>query len=331
MRGHSFFLLCFIIIIAIPLACAHVPQRSGENDNIDKAFYIDEPLKSWVFYSELDDSDDARYYAIYLHDGDELRLSIITPETGDFSPNFVIMGEGMEAMDAIPPYIETREEYGIANVTGSRGDVEFEPFTPGAYSTTSERSIMIGEDGIYYVAVYEGVSAGSFALVVGYMELFSPIEMVRVPWDAVWIHRWEGQSYFMIFYPMALTILVGAFYLLSRMRMGVRPSDRLGWAIVAISFTYMGSGAMFINQIGIALSRSGYSPMMFVSAIFAFLPIVIGLSMYRYGFSERSRISLPQRSRAIFYGLLGLASWSGLIVFPALCAVIGLLPRKMLS
>jgi len=330
-RRNYLFILAFALIL-MPLTLAHVPQKSGVNDSLDNPLFIGDPLKSWVFYSELTHSEDARYYELVLDAGERLKISILTPESGQFSPRFILSSENIVSNVILPEYLEVHEGHGTLDIGENKSGPEYEPFTPGAYYETAEHTEILEDGGTYYVIVYEenGLT-GSFGLVVGYQELFSPLEIVRVPIDTIWIHRWEGQSYLGIFYPMAIVVIIGLYYIFSRIGKDGRPKDFMGLVTSIIGFAYIGSGAIFINQIIYAASRTGYSNMMVISFLFVSLPLILGITLIRFGFSDRTKYDVYVRLRPLTYGILGLFTWSGIIVFPILCILMSFFPQKLIS
>ena len=119
-----------IVVLFSPTRFAHVPVESGENNKLEHALKIDDPLKSWAIYDELDCICAVRYYKFDLNSGYRLRVSIFTPEEGGFAPNLVIMSPGKIQNATLPYFVEIPDNYSIRLILGSRPDKpDYEPFS----------------------------------------------------------------------------------------------------------------------------------------------------------------------------------------------------------
>ena len=85
------------------------------------------------------------------------------------------------------------------------------------------------------------------------------------------------------------------------------------------SLTYFGSGGIILHQMIIALLGSSYDALLFVTLIFAALPVLLGYSIITK--ATKSDLSLGQIIRLLVYGLVGLFFWAGYIVGPLLVIV----------
>ncbi|MDE4908135.1 hypothetical protein L0665_05870 [Methanogenium marinum] len=245
----GFLILAGLLILGSFLilpAAAHVPLTSGDNTHIDDAFPVTDPTKSWVIYGDLAGAGDVRYYQMEMVAGDELRLSLFTPEgTAAFVPGLVVMGPGLSSSGTPPSFVEmphpdeehheediplddtmdmlhaedgheTSEEpaiYGTVVIEGTMpAGADFEPFTPSALYPAAAYSQQVTAPGTWYVAVYApetSASGGNFGLAVGYREEFTFSEWLLVPFSVIGIHRWEGQSWVTILGPLLLTVIAG--------------------------------------------------------------------------------------------------------------------------
>ena len=114
MKKISFFIILFLLVIIIlPSTLAHVPKASGDNDHIEHALHIDDPLKSWAIYDEITDPGEVRYYSFDLKAGDRLKISVFTPDDTAFSPNLIIMTPTGEEFNASELFFELPQQHRV--------------------------------------------------------------------------------------------------------------------------------------------------------------------------------------------------------------------------
>jgi hypothetical protein len=329
----------------IPPALAHVPLTSGGNHHIDDAFIVTDPTKSWVVYGELDVGGDVLYYRMAMDTGEELRLSLFTPEASPtFVPGFVVIGPGLGSSGTLPPFVEvphhdetgndgehhTGEEPADSGAVVIGGTVpagaDFEPFTPSALYPTAEYSLDITTPGTYYVAVYApetSASGGNFGLAVGYREEFTLTEWLLVPVSVLGIHRWEGQSWALILGPLVVTLIAG-FGLIFRpgrkeKKTGPVIDGPFGWLAVTAGLIYIGTGVMLLVQTMIALSKAGPTAAAVLPAIYMAVAVLSGSVALRNGLRSTGWGTKRGGLSMIVVGIVGLVAWAGVLVGPV-CA-----------
>jgi hypothetical protein len=325
MCGKSVSLLSIFILVSLcAVASAHVPIWGGGNDNPDHALPIDDPTESSVVYDAIGEGGGVRYYLLPMEEGDELRLSLFTPEKSSFVPGLVVMGPGIASEGDLPASVEVPAGAGAFVVAGvPPGKAEYEPFTPTALYPGAAYSSVVTVPGTYYVAVFSADSGGNFGLAVGYREKFSPAEWVLVPLSAVGIHLWEGQPLILVIAPLALTFLAGI-GMLARRGGRCRPlPGQAGLLAVIAALLFIGGGAMTLLQMGIALSKTGYDPSAFLTLAFALIPVLLGLLTFYLGL-ERERAGRVWGAAMIGIGVAGLLFWAGLIAGPVLACGAGI-------
>ncbi|MFP4001492.1 MAG: hypothetical protein ACOCTN_08265 [Candidatus Natronoplasma sp.] len=315
-----------ILLFTASISFAHVPQTGDGNESLESATMVEDPTKSWVIYSELREGAEANYYKMEMERGDRLRLSLLIPEETNFVPDLIVMGPGIESNESLPHGIEKPENVGHKVIKGELGEKEYEPFTPAAYYYPAEYEEDINRSGTYYAVIYGGHESGEYGLAIGSEERYGLVEWVRVPVDVINIHIWEGQPIWLIFAPMISVLGIGfADVLRRRYRDGRGPNDIKEWGLLTASLLYIGSGAMLFMQIGIATAESP-SPAIIVSVFFASLPILFGWLLWRRS-SDFKNPDRNSRVKMIFYGILGLFVWAGLIIGPIIAIVSALLPK----
>ncbi|MFW6196111.1 MAG: hypothetical protein ACOC5D_02125 [Thermoplasmatota archaeon] len=322
-------ILLILSLILIPTALAHVPKTSQGNTSLDTAKHVHDPTKSWVIYSELKKEEEAHYYEIKLEEGERLKCSILLPEENDFLPDLIIMGPQFSNSSDIPGHLEVPDDYGYKVIEGEKGEREYEPFTPGSYYYPVEYDEEVNQSTIYYVVVTEENSSGKYGLAVGYEERYGMIEWIRVPWDVVTIHRWEGQSIWLIFSPMLITFLSGAIYFIwSKQNLAPTPNYLGGWFTSIAGLSYIGTGGMMLLQMIISSMKASPGPLIIVTIIFTTIPIVLGFFTFFFGIKMELPISLGERVKLIVLSIVAIIAWAGLIIGPLLALIGAVLPLK---
>ncbi len=347
-------LLIFSAFLITP-AAAHVPLTSEGNHHIDDAFPVPDPTKSWVVYGELTGGGDVRYYRMAMAAGEELRLSLFTPEgSAAFVPGIVVMGPGLAPSGTLPPFVEMPHDhveehddehhddgagaYGAVVIEGTVPDgAEFEPFTPSALYPSADYSLEVTETGTWYVAVWapEGAaSGGNFGLAVGYREEFTLSEWLLVPFSVLDIHRWEGQSWALILAPLVLTVVVGFGLIFWRGRGDGTPGEKtvppirgpFGWLAVTAGLLYLGTGAILLVQTGIALMKAGLTAAAALPVIYLIVAVLLGSVALRNGLRHAGPTGWGTKNAGlsmIVIGVVGFVAWAGLLVGPVMAIAAG--------
>lgn len=328
MLFSSLILLSFIITSAI----AHTPlDPDAEIHSLDTAYDVPNPTKSWALYRELHHEGEAEYYKLHLNVLERLRVNLFTKESKEnFTPNLIIMGQDIPTADSIPSYIEIPEGFGVSLVEPSKSEKpEYEPFTPASYYYLIDIDETISEEGTYYLAIFSpNFEEGKYGIAIGYKEEFTLSEWLLIPFDVISIHEWEGQSLLLILAPLLLSLVLGLVLLAWKKLFTLNIFKISG--IVAGLF-YVGSALMLLMQMLFALYGALFDLLIIVTFIFIILPLVLGLVLLRKAVKIRERLSIKDRVIFIALGLLGLFTWSGLILGPSLAIMAGLLPNRLLK
>ena len=325
------FILVLISIIFLPTISAHVPKESGDNDNIDQALHIDNPLKSWVIYDEISKPRQVRYYSFNLKEGDRLKISIFTPEKGEFSPNLMIMTPSGYIYEPALVFVEIPEGYDFIIIEGVRPtEADYEPFTPSANYRIVDYDETVEIGGKYYIAVYEQEHAGNFGIAIGYVESFSLNEWLLIPYDVINIHLWEGQNIGFILAPLIIIFITGKIFLFYRhFKQKKSPSHVNTWLASIAALLYIGSGGILLNQMIIALSKTGMNPSAIVTFIFMMIPIILGIAILKITLQEKNELQKKERIYLIIYGISGLFLWAGLIIGPIILFLSSFIPNDI--
>lgn len=223
MKFRNICLLGIVLLFLLSMvgAHAHVPLTTGDNEALETATHIHDPLKSWAIYSELREGGVANYYRFDMDQGQRLRLLLFIPKEDLFTPGLVIMGPGIESQGTIPAFIDVPEGSGALVVEGKRpNQASYEPFTPASQYNLVDVDMEITAPGTYYVAVYEPSQGGLYGLALGYQEEFGLVECIRVPLDVIRVHLWEGQPLGFILAPLLGIVVIGYIFLLWQRKKG---------------------------------------------------------------------------------------------------------------
>lgn len=327
-RNICLFGFVLLILLVVPVVEAHVPVTAEANEALETATYIHDPLKSWAIYSELRAGGVANYYRVDMDAGQRLRLSLFTPEEKLFTPGLVVMGPGIEAQGTVPAFIEVPEGAGAMVVEGKRPDqASYEPFTPASMYGLIDIDLTVNETGTYDVAVYDLATGGRYGLAIGYREEFSVEEWIRVPLDVIAIHQWEGQRLGFILAPLFGVVIGGFVILLWLRKKGALVLQGLFVGLGSFAgFLYLGSSAIMLTQMAIALSRATVTASVIVTIIFALLPLIAGVALLRVALQERDKAEPKARVTMAILGIVGLFVWAGVVIGPVVAVAASILP-----
>jgi hypothetical protein len=326
-KSHSV-LLCVLLMLCIHDVSAHAPDIPSDNESLETAYTISDPVKSWAIYAELHEGAEAQYYKFDLSQNERLLVMLFVPtsEESSFTPNLVVMGSGITSKDALPEYVEAVEGVGIMLLEAERPlKPTYEPFTPSSYYYLASFDQEVSAGGTHYVAVYEPFQGGRYGLAVGYREEFGIDELIKIPVDVIGIHLWEGQSVLLIFAPLLVTFAIGFVVLFLKRPLTFRML--FGWLGILAGLLYLGSGLMILTQMIVALARATPDFSIVLTMIFALMPILLGIAILRLT-DRKKDVTNRLRVYIAIVGVIGLFVWAGLLIGPALALLASLVPTK---
>jgi len=308
-------------------AVAHSPTTAGDNGGLESAEAVREPTKSWAYYGELHGGGEARYFRLELKAGERLYAGLFLSSDTGFLPSIAAMGPGWGNDSALPAFVAVPAGYGALVVNGTLEGRDYEPFTPASYYQIAKVDITVNRTATYYIAVFEPDHGGKFGLAIGYVESFTAEEWLLIPFRVINIHVWEGQPLGLVLAPLIVTLAAGlpALVWWAR-RTGRWPFPLRFWPGALAGLLLLGTGAMTVLQMALALSVSENPAGGAVTAMFAAIPVVLGIVALRGAVLNES--GAWPRSKMVLAGALGLVFWGGLMVGPALAFVHALWPAK---
>jgi len=334
-------LLAILILVPATAVLAHSPVFPEENLSPSTAYEISDPDKSWAIYTVLE-HENVNYYRFTRSSGEKIQISLIVPESpsdSGFLPSFALLGPGLIPDEHVNDRIQVPSGYGSITVDGiDPGQAVYEPFTPGWFYEVGSLTVSAPADGNYYIAVFDPTHHGNahnhiqqatnYALIIGYLESFTPLELVLIPYSVQEIYSWEGQNQFIIFLPMLLVLIVGAAILYWRRRQGKNPNGISKRLAAVGGLLFLGSAVGTIYQMSIALNASGLAGAALITLILAAISIVLGVITLRYALMTNAALTVPRRVGLITSAVIALFLWSGLYLGPALVIVSALVPRS---
>ncbi len=199
----------------------------------------------------------------------------------------------------------------------------YEAFTPSKHYTLLDIDTTAPATGQYYVAVHSTTTGGEYALGIGYTESFKLTEWITVPAYTIKIHLWEGQSVFSIFAPLIATLLAGLVIAFKRQK------NLSYFAIAGIiaGLFYIGSAAMKLYQMMIAMEGTSAGPSIALTTAFIIVSATLGILLLKL--SLKDTIGTKERSLMLFIGIAGLFTWSGVFIGPAIAITAAIIPADL--
>ncbi len=342
MRFAIFAIILLTTLVLAPLtaASAHSPVFPEENHSPPTAYEISDPAKSWAIYTWLGNEGIADYYKFTISEGDKIQVSLIMPDSpshSGFLPSFSLMGPGLSQNDSVPDYMEIPAGYGTIVVNGADpGKAAYEPFTPGWFYEVAALTTNAPDDGTYYVAVFNPElpndthnhvhEANGYAIIIGYVEEFTPMELILIPYRVQDIYVWEGQSRFIVFLPLVLVIITGGVIAYRRSKRGKYPKGISKWLAAFGGLAIIGTAAGTTYQILLAFTNTGMTAEAVITLVIVTVSIVLGVLALRYALRSKPNLTIWRRAGLVFMGLVALFTWSGLYLGPSLLIAAALVP-----
>ncbi|MFW9847002.1 MAG: hypothetical protein ACFFD6_09655 [Candidatus Thorarchaeota archaeon] len=323
-RGTILVLLLPLLLLPQPTT-AHIPI-GGAGETLDTATWVDDPTKSWVAYTELDDAGEAQYFRFNITAGTRIDLRLGIPmEAADtsFRPVLVLMGPGLANLSTAPSFLEIPEGAGVMVFDNEPEFSEFEGFTPSSFYLVADKELPAPETATYYVAVYEESNPGRYNLVFGWIEAYTFLDWISIPFNTILVHLWEGQHIGVILTPYAMGCILGLISVFRRDEIRGTKSWKTWLAGVGAAL-FVGTSFSIAYQALIALIGVPINALIIVTV----LVILVSIASFYGTFSILKKFeweaSWKNGLMIIIYGALGLFLWSGYVAGPALLFIAGL-------
>jgi len=333
-------LLVTLVLAPVTAVFAHSPVFPEENHGPSTAYEIVDPAKSWAIYTSLEGEGIADYYKFTISEGDKIQVSLIVPDSpsdSGFLPAFMLIGPGLTQKEDLPDYMEVPEGYGNIIVDGADpGKAVYEPFTPGWFYEVATLTMDAPSDGTYYVAVFNpelhddtdshGHKAEGYAIIVGYVEEFTPLELILIPYRVQDIYVWEGQNRFIVVLPILLVIIIGGIIAYRRNKRGNDPRGISKWLAAFGGLAFIGTALGATYQILLAFSYTGIAVEAVITLLIVIVSIILGILALRFALRSKPNLTIWRRVGLVAIGMVSLFVWSGLYVGSALLIASALVP-----
>ena len=330
--AFTFVLVASLVLVPVTTVLAHSPVFPEENHGPSTAYEIDDPAKSWAIYAWLEHEGVTDYYKFTVSEGEKIQVSLIVPDnptSSGFLPAFTLIDPGLTQHDIVPDYVEVPMDYGTIVVNGTDpGEAVYEPFTPGWFYELGTLTMSAPSDGTYYVAVFNPElhenahndvhEDNGYAIIVGYLEEFTPMELLLIPYRVHGIYIWEGQNQFTLFLPILLVVVIGGVITYRRSKRGKHPRDLSKWLATFGGLAFLGTAAGTIYQIVFAFSRTGITVEALITLGIVILSIVLGVLTLRYVLRNKPELTIWRRVGLLVIAIVALFAWSGFYMGPSL-------------
>jgi hypothetical protein len=314
---HALIVLLSLTMM-ISTVMAHVPISAQDGETLETAFFIEDPTKSWVLYSELHEAGHPQYFAFEMDAGTRIRMLLSIPVTADpatFKPSIALMGPGITNSSSIPGFLEVPESASVMILKSESAIRAYEGFTPTSFYTLIDVDMPVPATGEYFFAVYDESEEGAFSVALGYVESFTLDEWLLVPFSVMTIHQWNGQSLLSILAPMLATLVLGLGLLWTRKDELKELQNGSSWPGALGALLFFGSGITIFYQIIIAALFT-VNLQVVISILFGVIPIILGVYTLRVVLTENWQESRSMQIRLLLLGIISAFLWAGLLVGP---------------
>ncbi|MGZ4931696.1 MAG: hypothetical protein ACXV5P_02290 [Halobacteriota archaeon] len=325
-----FFVAFILCLLLLPVASAHSPVFPGNNTNIDSAYVVNDPTKSWALYTTLP-SGQVQYYRFDVNEGESIFVQLYKNTEASnlgFVPSFVLMGPGLASNGTVPSSVTVPPASSSIVIQGQQPDqATYEGFGPGSFYDLGQVEVSAPTTGTYYVAVYDDAGqGGNYGLAIGERETYTPIEYLLIPYSVFMVHLWEGQNPLVVLAPLFLVVVVGLGILVTRGESHASLRSPFTLLGTLAGLVFLGTGASNLAQMILAISRSSLGSEALITLIFVLVPIILGILALRVALRRRERTGVAPRVAIFALGIIALLAWTGLYVGPALALVASIMP-----
>ncbi len=325
-----FFVVFALCVLLLPVAAAHSPVFPRNNTNIDSAYVVNDPTKSWALYATLAPGQ-VQYFRFDVNQGESIYVQLYKNTEASnrgFLPSFVLTGPGLASNGTVPSNVTVPAGSSSIVVKGQQPDeATYESFGPGSFYDLGNVQVSAPTTGTYYVAVYDDAGqGGNYGLAIGERETYTPTEYLLIPYSVLKVHLWEGQNPLALLAPLVLVVVAGLGILLVRPELHAplrSPFTLLG---TLAGLIFLGTGASNLAQMILAISRTSLGSEAVITLIFVFVPIILGVVTLRVALRRRERVGAAPRVAMFVLGVVALLVWTGLYVGPALALVASIMP-----
>lgn len=339
-RFTAIILIAALVFAPASIALAHSPVFPEENHSPATAHQINDPAKSWAIYDALEHDNSGDYYQFTVARGDKIQLSLIVPDdpsSSGFLPSVALLVPDLTQKDSLPMFVEVPAGYGAIVVNGIAPEkATYEAFSPGWFYEVGNLTMNAPADGTYLVVVFNHThnddmhnhnhEAANYGLIVGYIESFTPLELIMVSYSVQEVYRWEGQSQFIVLLPLILMLIIGGVILYWRSQKDRAPKGMSKWLAAFAGLAFLGTAVSTIYQMFLTFNVTGFHVEAVITLVLVIISIILGVITLMYAIRGKPTLTLWRRVALIVIGIIALFGWSGLYIGPALVIAAALVP-----
>jgi hypothetical protein len=324
-----FFAVLAICALFTPVVSAHSPVFPGNNTNLNSAYVVNDPTKSWALFTTLQPGQ-IQYYRFDITQGENIYVQLYKNTLASnlgFVPSFVLMGAGLTSNGTVPANVAVPPGASSIVIQGQQPDKgTYEGFGPGSVYDLGSVEVRAPATGTYYVAVYDTANGGAYGLAIGERETYTPTEYLLIPYSVFHVHLWEGQNPLVVLAPLILVVIVGLGILVMRrdMHASLRSPFTLLGTLAGLIF--IGTGAYNLAQMLLAIARSSLESEAIITIILMLVPIILGVLALRIALRRREETGIAPRVTIFALGIIALLAWTGLYVGPTLALLASIMP-----
>ncbi len=317
MKFNVFFISVLLIFTVggFVMSNAHVPVESSGNNQITNATRIENPTKSWAIYNTMPAGITTQYFEIPIKSGEKLYFSLFFPVRQDqakFDVSLYLIGSGISGQSVIDHVQIPTNMLAKQIPVNKEVKATYEAFGPSVYKQGAKYENSGLRPGTYFLAVVSNGLSGNYGLAVGYKESFTVLEQILTPVNVIQVYIWEGQNLLFVLMPYLIMLLLGSVLLVRR-----KFTNSLLGVAALLGF---GSTFSFLLQMTYSAVLSALTPEIIISLIFAGLPLIFSIPVFRY--SRKEQYSNLNLFTILVLSFIGLFTWAGLILGPVIAITV---------
>lgn len=321
LRNVRWLALLALVVLAAPIAAAHVVVVAGPGDSLANATALPSPPAR--VFDELAPSGGLHYYKLDLGAGATARVRLAAG-VGAFAdptskPLVLIAGPGLPNDTFVPPGVDVPDGAGQIVLFAGDRQAQRAAWVPLALDVVVDREWTAPQAATYYVVVYSAEGGGPFSLWIEPKDAFSLVDWFSIATLRSAAHDWQGGAVLSRYVAGALGALALAAPLV------VRAGGRGAWSApfaLGIAATALFGASAGLTAL-LAWAAGGAASWLPVAACAAVGATSAAL-LWRSG-----RLGAWRRAGAIAVGLAGLALFAGFLWGPVALVAAGILPDEV--
>lgn len=182
MKARGIILTLLILSLILILAYSKKSFIEGRDWSFENALTINNSNDLNEVFGGLKNKDDVDFIKFRGLKGDEFFIQMLIPKikvNKDFTPNLVLMGEGIYHKDSVP--FKVKNNYGIINIESGPIEKIYDNYTQTYYYRAQSIRGELPKDGEYYIGVFSKNKGGKYLLLLGENKNFNIFRIIVFP------------------------------------------------------------------------------------------------------------------------------------------------------